>query len=336
MFRTVAWTGAAALACVVLTGCSAAPTAPSSSSATSVASLSSETASGARVQGITAGNGFEVQTSFTVAGDLYAGNVVTLNLTVTNISGVDDPYGTFGWLLLSNQVKRTQTPTTTNPKVLCEAYRGHQGGLTQAVYDDFCRVWFTGPIAAGQSINLAFPIKLLSQGTWNVVAENSWGVPDAQGYYPNIVRLPLDLVVGPAPPKVGGGGGTTSGLPDLQAGVKASTGSPTPGSTFSYLFTVKNAGKAIGNAIPFTAPLPAGVTFVSAYDDGAGTCVFGADRALSCVVDYLLVGQTRSVQINVLAPVSTGTFSVTGTFGAPVEGDSNLANNSATASVTVK
>lgn len=337
MDRTVALTCAAALATVVLAGCSAAPTAPSSSSRAASASLATETTSPSSVRAITAGNGFEVQTSFSVAGDLYAGNVVTLNLTVTNISGVDDPYGTFGWLLLSNQVKRTQTPTTANPRVLCEAYRGHQGGLTQAVYDDFCRVWFTGPIAAGQSLNLAFPIKLLSQGTWNVVAENSWGVPDAAGYYPNIVRLPLDLVVGPAPPKVGGGGGgTTSGLPDLQAGGKASTGSPAAGSAFSYLFTVKNAGKAIGNAIPFTATLPPGLTFVSANDDGAGTCVFGADRTLACSVDYILVGQARSVQINVLAPSTAGPLSVTGTFGSPVEGDSNPANNSSTVNVTVK
>lgn len=334
MYRTVALTCAAALATVVLTGCSAAPTAPTSSTTAASASLATETTTASNVRAITAGNGFELQTSFTVAGDLYVGNVVTLNLTVTNISGVDDPYGTFGWLLLSNQVKRTQTPTTANPKVLCEAYRGHQGGLTQAVYDDFCRVWFTGPIAAGQSLNLAFPIKLLSQGTWNVVAENSWGVPDAQGYYPNIVRLPLDLVVGPAPPKVGGGG--TSGLPDLLASVKASTGSPAAGSAFSYLFTVKNSGKSIGNAIPFTTVLPAGLTFVSANDDGAGTCVFGADRTLACTVDYLLVGQTRSVQVNVLAPTTAGAVTVTGTFGAPVEGDSNLANNSATTTVTVK
>lgn len=338
MYRRVVWSCAAALATAVLTGCSAAPTAPSPSTPANDLRASTETTSASSARAITAGAGFEVQTSFTVAGDLYVGNVATLNLTVTNISGVDDPYGTFGWILLSNQVKRTQTPTTTNPKVLCEAYRGHQGGLTQAVYDDFCRVWFTGPIAAGQSVNLAFPIKLLSVGTWSVVAETSWGVPDAQGYYPNIVRLPLDLVVGPAPPKVGGGGGgtTTSGLPDLQAGVKASTGAPAAGSAFSYLFTVKNSGKAIGNAIPFTAALPSGVTFVSAYDDGAGTCVLGADRTLACTVDYLLIGQTRSVQINVLAPMTAGAFSVTGTFGAPVEGDSNLSNNSATASVSVK
>lgn len=334
MYRTIAWMCASALATVVLTGCSAAPTGPSPASV-STTTLSTESASTLGAKAITAGAGFEIQTSFTVTGNQYVGNVVTLNLTVTNISGVDDPYGTFGWLLLSNQVKRTQTPTTANPKVLCEAYRGHQGGLTQAVYDDFCRVWFTGPIAAGQSINLPFPIKLLSEGTWNVVAENSWGVPDAQGYYPNIVRLPLDLVVGPAPPKVGGGGGgTASGLPDIQASAKTSGGSVAPGGSVWYYFDARNSGKVMANNIPFTATLPAGATLAMSADPGGNACPI-AGNVVTCTISYLVVGQTSGISLLVTLPAA-GSYSITGTFGAPTEGDSNLSNNSATASVTVK
>lgn len=340
MKRNLLWTCAAALTATLSSACSSPMTNPSPSAAPVAAAEAVTTASKAGTGNTRAGalaTAFEIKPTFTVTGNAYVGNVVTLNLTLTNISGVDDPYGGFGWILLSNQVKRTQTPTTANPKVLCEAYRGHQGGLTQAVYDDFCRVWVTGPIAAGQSITLAFPVKLLSEGTYSVVGEMTWGVPDAQGYYPNVVRMPLDIPVGPAPPKVGGGGGgTTSGAPDLQATAKVSTGAVAPGGDVSWLFNVRNSGKVTANNISFSAPLPAGFTVAYMLDGQSNTCTVSDTRVVSCAIAYLVPGQTGGVMIGLTAPATLGSFSMTGTFGAPTEGDSNLSNNSATASVTIK
>jgi uncharacterized repeat protein (TIGR01451 family) len=278
--------------------------------------------------------GFNILTTYTVTGDLYVGNVVTLNLTITNVGTEDDPYGAFGWLILPKNVKRTNTPVGGNPNVLCEAYRGHQGGLSQAIYDDFCRVWYAGPIPAGGSLTLAFPVKLLAEGVYNTQAEMSWGVPDAGGYYPNIVRLSQDLIVAPAPPKTSGGGGTGSDLPDLQATAKASTGSPTVGSAYSYIFNVKNSGKVQANNIVFTATVPAGVTVASMLDGQSNTCTL-VDRLVTCGITYLVPGQTGGITLGVQAPTTPGIVTMTGAFTA-AEGDSNLTNNAATVSVTVK
>lgn len=324
------WSSAALLGALLVVGCGGTPTGPTGAGAAG-RSLA-QSAGAERVAATT--TGFNILTTYTVTGDLNAGNVVTLNLTLTNIGTEDDPYGAFGWLILPKNLKRTNTPVGGNPNVLCEAYRGHQGGLSQAVYDDFCRVWYTGPIAAGSSLTLAFPVKLLAEGVFNTQAEMSWGVPDAQGYYPNIVRLSQDLVVAAALPKTSGGGGTGGELPDLQATAKASTGSPAVGAAYSYLFSVKNSGKVQANSIVFTATVPAGLTVTSMLDGGSNTCTL-VDRTVTCGLAYLLSGQTGGITLGVVAPATPGIVTMTGAFTA-AEGDSNLTNNAATVSVTVK
>ena len=336
MFSRRLLASAVALSALVTAACSTAPTAPSAAAtATGSASTATESAGPAAAASSLVAYPYSIQTTYTVTGTQTVGSVVTLHLTLTNTSGVDDPYGGFGWILLSNQLKRTNTPVGGNPKVLCEAYRGHQGGLTQAVYDDFCRVWVTGPIAAGQSIDLAFPVKLLSEGTWPTVAEMTWGQPDAQGYYPNLVRLTQDIAVAPAPPKVGGGGGgTTSSAPDLQASVKASSGSTTVGGTVLLYPGAKNSGKVIANNIPVTTTVPAGLSIAYAYDAGGQPCAVSG-TSVTCNIAYLLAGQSLEVTVAVTG-TATGAVTVPVSVGAPTEGDSNLSNNATSVSITVK
>lgn len=283
-----------------------------------------------------------ISTSATIVGDLAVGNVATLNVTLTNTSTVDDPYGSFGWILLPKTVKRTNTPAGPDPLVLCEAYRGHQGGLTQAVYDDFCRVWMTGPIPAGGSITLAFPVKLLVEGDTDIVTEMSWGEPTA-GLYPNIVRIPVPFHINPAPPKVGGGGGGggTGGtaLPDLQTSVKASTGTPRPGVGFNVLFTTKNAGKADAPVVSFVGEVAAGLTVPFAPTMDGWECTIAPNAAtggttVTCPGGPTTVGTSHGVQIFVNG-APAGAYAFRGTFTSSI-GDANPADDSAALTVTVK
>ena len=277
---------------------------------------------------------FEIQTTFTVSGDLVVGNVVTLNLTLTNNGTEAYPYNAYAWLLLSPALKRTNTPVAW----LCESYRGHQGGLTQAVYNDFCQTRPTGPIPAGGSLTLAFPVKLLTEGDWSTVAESATGQPDAQGYFPLITRVPQTIHVNPAPPKIGGGGGgTTGGLPDLQAaGAKVIGSSPAVGAAFQLFFPVKNAGKIEATDVTLTVVLPDALTFSWASTDGRPNPCTLTGRTLSCAFGTIPPGVAGfSADIVVYAPLTAGTFTTTGTW-TDSNGDSNLANNAATVSVTVK
>lgn len=208
----------------------------------SVASLAATAAAVSTTAHATTVYPFQLATSYTITGNLAVGNVATLNLTLTNTSTVDDPYGGFGWMLLPTTIKRTNTPVGGNPMVLCEAYRGHQGGLTQAVYDDFSHVWVTGPIPASGSITLAFPVKLLVEGDTDTVTEMSWGEPGprrattrtsstshARSTSTRRRRRSAAAAVA-AVPRV-----AAAALPDLQTSVKASTSSRgrAPGSTSS-------------------------------------------------------------------------------------------------------
>ena len=278
---------------------------------------------------------FDIQTTYTVSGDLVVGNVVTLNVTLTNNGTEAYPYNAYAWLILSPALKRTNTPVAW----LCESYRGHQGGLTQAVYNDFCQTRPTGPIPAGGSLTLAFPVKLLTEGDWSTVAESATGQPDAQGYYPLLARVQQTIHVNPAPPKVGGGGGggTTAGLPDLQAaGAKVTGSSPAAGAAFQLFFPVKNAGKIEATDVTLTVELPDALTFSWASTDGRPDPCTLTGTTLSCSFGTILPGAAGyGAAIVVYAPLTAGTFTTTGTW-TDSNGDSNLTNNAAVVSVTVK
>lgn len=224
-----------------------------------------------------------------------------------------------------------------NPLILCEAYRGTHGGLTQAFYSDVCRVWYYGTIPAGGSITATIPVKIVGGvgdfTTWGgaeIYPTDAWGAGPLVPLNNN-QWLPLTVHSVAPPPKVATGG---SGLPDLQATAKASTGSPAVGSWFYLLFTVRNSGKVDATDTQFTATLPAGLVPASAYFEFGDCTVTG--QTVSCVSSRPVSSSlAQSVQIDLVAPATLGTYSATGTF-ANSNGDSNPGNNSATVAISIK
>jgi uncharacterized repeat protein (TIGR01451 family) len=104
-----------------------------------------------------------------------------------------------------------------------------------------------------------------------------------------------------------------------------------PGTPFTFDFTISNGGPATASNVVFTAPIPATLTYNSATPD-AGTCTFAAGT-VTCNVGNILNGATLHVLLN-LTTSATGTHAVTGSVTA-TEGDPVPANNVATPEVQV-
>lgn len=290
------------------------------------------------------GAGVNVQESITVTGNLTAGGIANINLTLTNIGSEDfvptapstRPAAAFAEIVIPTGLKR-QVPAsntaTDNPLIICEAYRGTHGGLTQSAYSDICRVWFYGPIAAGAAVTAVIPAKSSGAGdftTWAGAALfdpfPTWGVALNNGFW-----LPKTFHIDPQPPKVVTGGATA---PDLQAGVKASTGSPAAGSDFWVLFTARNSSKIDALGATFTAVVPEGLTVTFATFE-YGDCSVAGNTVSCWSLRPITSSLAQSVQIFLTAPTTPGSFSVAGTF-ADTNGDSSLANNTATVGISIK
>jgi uncharacterized repeat protein (TIGR01451 family) len=144
---------------------------------------------------------------------------------------------------------------------------------------------------------------------------------------------------GPVPAALAAGGGTATGA-DLQVSGSASTGSPVAGTPFVYTFLVKNSGPSAASSTTFTDTLPAGtvVTHATAvYGGVARQCTSDGATAptVSCDVGFVLKAGQGSVQLNVNAPTTPGTYASVGKVSSAVS-DPNPSNNAATMSVKVK
>jgi uncharacterized repeat protein (TIGR01451 family) len=98
----------------------------------------------------------------------------------------------------------------------------------------------------------------------------------------------------------------------------------------TWTMVVKNNGPSADSGVKVTDPMPAGNTFVSATTT-KGTCTGGA--TLTCTIGDMAAGESVTITL-VTTPTATGTQTNT----AVVAGnrpESNLANNTATASVEV-
>jgi len=101
----------------------------------------------------------------------------------------------------------------------------------------------------------------------------------------------------------------------------------------TYTATITNNGPATASAVTFTDALPAGLTWVnSSYTKGSGTAV-ACSSSSACSIGSLASGATATV--NIMAKV-TGAGTIVNTASVSnVELDPNMANNSASASITV-
>jgi uncharacterized repeat protein (TIGR01451 family) len=131
---------------------------------------------------------------------------------------------------------------------------------------------------------------------------------------------------------------TTSTTTDVQVTGFASTGSPTAGSQFAYVYQVKNNGPLVASAVTFTDTLPADEGYIGAGNSVTGLCSNNAGT-ITCGLGDLAVGAQALVGIAVTAPTDL-TFgslvSDTGSASSATTPDSNLSNNSFTVTVKVQ
>ena len=134
-------------------------------------------------------------------------------------------------------------------------------------------------------------------------------------------------------------GGTTTGA-DVQVAGSASTGSPSPGTAYSYTFQVKNTGPDAATSLTFNDPLPAGTVYNYATANGSTLpcAAFGnlsGGATVSCNLGNLAKGGQATVVVNVNAPTTASTYSNTGSATSTAT-DPQPANNSSTVTVQVK
>ena len=122
---------------------------------------------------------------------------------------------------------------------------------------------------------------------------------------------------------------------DLAVTISSSNDRVIADGTHSYLVSVANRNGAAIDNVTLNFILPAGLSFVDCIPE-FGTCG-GTGNQRVVTMARLERGQTRSVTFSarVLSPVSVGTVFMTTANVEPTSADSNLANNSASASVAV-
>lgn len=147
------------------------------------------------------------------------------------------------------------------------------------------------------------------------------------------------LTVAPASAALAAGGGTATGA-DLQVSGSASTGSPAPGTAFSYTFQVKNSGPDAANSVVVSDPLPTTTIYNYATVNGSSLpcAAFGdpnGGATVSCNVGTIAKGGQATVVVNVNAPTTASTFADTAT-ATSASSDPVTTNNAATVTVQVK
>ncbi|GAB2529101.1 hypothetical protein GCM10027189_04880 [Rufibacter soli] len=119
---------------------------------------------------------------------------------------------------------------------------------------------------------------------------------------------------------------------DLQVTNTVAAGSFYNGENITFTVSVKNNSTDAATGVKLEDILPAGLTYVNTttsagtYDPATGIWTLGTD---------LLAGSTQTLSLTV-KPSAGGTYSTTASVKAANEFDSNTANNTATASVTVQ
>jgi uncharacterized repeat protein (TIGR01451 family) len=117
---------------------------------------------------------------------------------------------------------------------------------------------------------------------------------------------------------------------DLALAKAVSNPTPTVGSTITFTITLTNLGSDTANVVGVTDPLPAGLTFVSATpSQGTYTPATG----LWTVVGAINTGASQTLAI-VATVVGPGAMSNTATIAFSDQFDSDIANNTATVTVT--
>jgi hypothetical protein len=129
---------------------------------------------------------------------------------------------------------------------------------------------------------------------------------------------------------------------DLQLTGRASTGSPVPGSSYSFNYTIKNSGTGTASNVVFTSEAP---TFYTGWTlngqqqtgceaEGLGTAVPGGNNVV-CTIPTLAKGASVNIVIMAIAPEVAARVTSSGSVLAD-NPDPNGVNNTASGSITVK
>ncbi|QTR51580.1 cellulase family glycosylhydrolase [Candidatus Thiothrix anitrata] len=152
--------------------------------------------------------------------------------------------------------------------------------------------------------------------SFSVQVTDSKGLSDTQA---------LSITVATAPPPPPASGNADMALTTFTA----TAVSVNKGNSAGFNFVLKNNGNDLAKNARFVLPMPANTTWVS----GAAECVPSTVEVV-CSFGDLAKGQSRNRYIY-LRPAVAGSLIVTGTTTSDT-GDSNMANNSKTVTLTVK
>ena len=127
---------------------------------------------------------------------------------------------------------------------------------------------------------------------------------------------------------------------DVQLTGRASSGSPTAGGTYSFNYTIKNSGPGTASNVVFTDQAPVDYTgwtlngqqLTGCEAQGLGDV--GGNNVV-CTIPSLAKGASVNIVIMATAPQDAATVSNSGSVTVD-NPDTNTANNSASASITVK
>lgn len=185
-----------------------------------------------------------------------------------------------------------------------------------------------GTLAPGASFSITFQVIPSTPGTMvNRAATTGFA---GGSFTTNSVTLVVPVASGGVVTPV-------SAAADVQVTGFASTGAPTAGSTYGYVFQVRNNGPQTATGVTFNDALPSGLSYVGSANSATGLCSFSAGT-VSCSLGDLAVGATALVGIQVTAPTGLP-------FGTPItnvgtvtstSADSNLNNNSFPVTVRIQ
>jgi hypothetical protein len=234
------------------------------------------------------------------------GQSITMTLTATNTSSVTLTSAELG--VGFSQASAKLVAPAPNPD-LCG--RGGNGGVSMGIS---C---FIGDLQPGTSTTITFGLQPQAAGTLNITTAASFFMNGVWQTVPGGLSIP----VAPAPT-------------DVQISGSASTGSPQVGSSFRYVFQVKDGSGQPAYGVSFTDTLPQTESLLGAFASTGAPCSISGATA-TCSLGDLAAGGQATVTINVQAPSTLGSLTDTASAYA-TNADTDLANNSVAVTVSVK
>jgi uncharacterized repeat protein (TIGR01451 family) len=282
------------------------------------------------------------------------GNIANAGLFLITANNTFNDGGTGGNFVNTGTLRKQ---TATGPTSLTGIGLTNNGGLidiqsgtvdlagdvfTQAAGSTL-KVWLNGTtpgtgfgrLSSNNSVNLAGTLEVALVGLYQPVGGDTFRVvaaPAHVGDFTQPYTYPL-LAAGRTFSDAYDGSGlllTVNGDADLSIG-KSAPSNVLVGAPISYTLTVNNAGPDIANSVSVTDTLEPGHGSVNA--SGSGWVCNAIGLTVTCTVASLPTGAAPAITINANAPVTPTSF--TNTANVSSANDSNGANNSGTAFVTV-